>query len=131
MGEKQILFACAEVDKEVDRAIVCLKGSGTVAIDLVDANDRLELVLESLSEHKSGLRHRAFTSVDNQKNAIDHAEHALDFSAEVCVAGGIDNVDLVVAVVNASDLGEDGDALLSLKVIGVHDPVLHVLIFSK
>ena len=37
------------------------------------------------------------------------------------MAGGVDDVDLVVVVVERGVLGEDGDAALALEVVGVHD----------
>ena len=48
-------------------------------------------------------------------------ERALDFAAEIAVAGRIDDVDLDAVVADAGGLGENGDAALALQVVRVHD----------
>jgi len=47
------------------------------------------------------------------------------------VAGGVDDVDLVVVVVERGVLGEDGDAALALEVVGIHDAVGNSLIDAE
>ena len=37
-----------------------------------------------------GLRHWAFVGVNDEEDAIDHAENSLDFTAEVGVARSVD-----------------------------------------
>ena len=91
------------------------------AVDLVDDDDGRELGLERLGEDEARLRQRAFGGVDQQQDAVDHLERALDLAAEVGVAGRVDDVDLVAVVVERGVLGEDGDAALALQVVGVHD----------
>src|SRR5881392_3601131 len=49
-------------------------------------------------------------------------------SAEVCVARGVDDVDLHAAVRHRGVLGQDGDALLPLQVVGVHRALLDLLV---
>jgi len=44
------------------------------------------------------------------------------------VTGGVDDVDLHVAPADRCVLGEDGDALLTLQVHGVHDPLGHLFV---
>jgi len=39
------------------------------------------------------LRERAFAGVDEKDDAVDHAEGAFDFAAEVGVAGRVDDID--------------------------------------
>jgi hypothetical protein len=39
------------------------------------------------------------------------------------VAGGVNDVQADPVVLDRGLLGEDGDALLALQIIGVHDPV--------
>jgi hypothetical protein len=47
-----------------------------------------------LFKHEPGLRHRALGGVNQQEDAVRHRQHALDFAAEVGVAGRVDQVDL-------------------------------------
>ena len=86
--------------------------------------------LQRAGEDEARLRHGALSGIDEQDNAVDHLEDTLDLSAEVGVARGIDNVDLGVAVADGGVLGKDGDAALALKVVGVHDAVDDLLIFT-
>ncbi len=81
----------------------------------------VRLGFEGLGEHVAGLRQRAFGGVDEEDDAVDHLEGALDLAAEVGVAGGVDDVDLGVVVVEGGVLGQDGDAALFFEVVGVHD----------
>jgi hypothetical protein len=67
------------------------------------------------------LREGAFAGVDEKDDAIDHAQGALDFAAEIAVAGRVDDVDLGVVEKQRGVFGEDGDATLALEVVGVHD----------
>ena len=51
-------------------------------------------------------------------SAID--KHALDFPAEVGVAGRVHDVDQGLAVVHRGVLRQDGDAALALELVAVH-----------
>ena len=92
-------------------------------VDLVDDDNRLELLLESLAQDVLRLRHRAFEGIDEQENAVDHVEDTLDFAAEVGVARGVDDVDLDAVPLDGGALGEDGDAAFALEIVRVHDPL--------
>jgi hypothetical protein len=102
------------------------------AVDLVDDQDDRQLGLQRLAQHEAGLRERALAGVDEQGDAVDHGEAALDLTAEVGVAGSVDDVDgdgLLVAgglVADRRVLGENGDALFPLQVHGVHGAVGHL-----
>ena len=81
------------------------------------------LRFERLGKHVAGLRQRAFGSVDEKHDAVDHFEGALDFPAKIGVAGGVDDVDLLAFVEDGGVFGEDGDAALALELVGIHDPL--------
>ena len=66
-----------------------------------------------------------------QQHAVHHVEHALHFTAEVRMAGRVDDVDLGVLVADGRVLAQDGDASLSLQVVAVHDPLLHLLVVAE
>ena len=99
---------------------------GVRPVDLVDAEDRAQAHLQRLGQHELGLRHDAFLGVDQQDAAVHHAQDPLHLAAEVGVAGGVDDVDAGLARLavpqNAGALGQDGDAALTLLVVGVHRP---------
>ena len=46
------------------------------------------------------------------------------------MARGVDDVDLRVAVAHSGILGQDRDAALALQIVGVHDAVDDLLIFT-
>jgi hypothetical protein len=65
---------------------------------------------------------------DEQDDAVDHGQAALDLTTEVGVARSVDHVDdgdgaVFVVAVNRGVLREDGDALFALQVTGVHHAV--------
>ena len=72
-------------------------------------------------QYVAGLRERAFAGIDEKDDAIDHAQGALDFAAEVAVAGRVDDIDFGVVEKERGVFGEDGDAALALEVVGIHD----------
>ena len=87
--------------------------------------------LQRLLEDEARLRHRPFDGVNEQHHAIDHIHNALDFTAEVGVAGGIDDIDGRTVVGNARVLGQDRDAALALEIIGVEDAFGDLLVRLK
>ncbi len=66
-----------------------------------------------------------------QDHTVDHVQDALDFAAEVGVAGGIDDVDPGVVPDDRGALGQDGDAALALEIVAVHRLVFDLLIFPE
>ena len=112
--------------------------TGVRTIHLVDAQNHRQLGLKGLAQHETGLRQRAFGSVDEQHDAVDHRDAALDLATEIGVAGGVDDVerDAVrvtvlgrqrTGVFHGRVLGQDGDALLALQIVGVHHTIRHLL----
>ena len=57
--------------------------------------------------------------------------HALDFAAEVGMAGRIDDIDLDVVVGDRRILADDSDAALALQGIAVHHPLGEFLIGAE
>ena len=97
---------------------------GVVAVDLVDHYNRPRTALQRLAQHEPRLRLRAILSIDEQQHAINHAQRPLHFAAEIRVAGRVDNIDVVVAILERRVLGLDGDALLALQIHRIHDALL-------
>ena len=97
--------------------------SGVLPVDLIDDDDDPVAVLERLPENEPRLGHRAFAGVDEEEAAVDHLHDPLDLAAEIGVAGCIDQVDLGVVVADGGVFREDGDPLLALQVVRVHQPL--------
>jgi len=73
------------------------------AIDLVDEEDRFDLLPEGLPEHRLGLGHDALDGADHDHGAVDGPHRTGDVPAEVDVTRRIDEVDQVVLVVEFVD----------------------------
>ena len=127
MREVELVLVGAEVGEEIEDLVQRAVGVGVGLVDLVEHDDGAQAEGERLGGDELGLRHRAFGGVDQQADAVDHAEDALDLAAEVGVAGGVDDVDARALPVDRGALGEDGDAALALDVVGVHRPLGHGL----
>ena len=129
--EIELLGLCVERDEEIEDLLQHFEVALVGAVDLVDRDDRAEALRQRLAEHELGLRHRAFDGIDEDHDAIDHREDALDLAAEIGVAGGIDDVDPRVLPDQRGDLGEDGDAALALEIVAVHRAFFDALVVAE
>ena len=100
-------------------------------IHLVDDDDGLESERQRLARDKARLRHGALDRIDQQQHAVDHRQHALDFTAEIGVAGSIDDIDVRAFVGDRAVLGKDGNAALALEIIRVHHALDQVLVCGE
>ena len=130
-GEVELGLVCVQVDEEVVDRIQHFLDARVLAVDLVDDHDGREFLLERLAQDIAGLGERPFRSVDEEEDTVDHAERALDLSAEVGVSGGVADVDLDALVADRRVLGEDGDAALAFEIVRVHDPIGDLLVFPE
>jgi len=103
-------------------------GAGAIAVDLVDHDDRLQAQRERLLGHETRLRHRPLDRIDQQQNAVDHAQHPFHLAAEVRVSRRIDDVDVHALVIDRQILGQDRDAAFLFQVVRIHDPLYDVLV---
>src|SRR5699024_2378265 len=108
------------------------------AVGLVNRDDHGKLGFQCLGQHEAGLRKGAFRGIDKQHDAIKHGQAALDLAAEVGAARGVNNIDdqigaifTLALAVNRSVFGQNGNAALALLVIGVHDAVRVVAVFTE
>jgi hypothetical protein len=134
--EIQRLIIRAQFHKQLEHFVEHLVRAGILAIDLVDDDDRPQLMLEGFLEHEPRLRHRSLGRIDQQKHAVRHRQHALHFPAEICVAGRVDQVDLGgragrIGVGDGDVLGENGDSTLALQGIAVEQAFLRELAITK
>ena len=126
--EVDVLVTGVEVDEQLVHLVEDLVGAGVLAVDLVDDDDGRQVLGECLLQHVAGLRQGPLGGVDEQQHAVDHGERTLDLTAEVGVAGRVDQVDLGAFPGDRRGLGEDGDPALALLVVGVHDSIDHRLV---
>ena len=134
--EVDLRLVGVEVEEELVRLVDDLADPRVRAVDLVHDEDDRQALLQRLAQHEAGLRQRALTGVDQKQHAVDHLQAALDLTTEVGVTGGVDDVEgHVLAVVHVVPhrgvLGQDRDALLTLEVHGVHDPVGDVGVLAE
>jgi hypothetical protein len=130
-GEIKLLVGSAELVEQVEGQIDGGIRIGAITVNLVDQHDRAQAEGQCLLGNETGLRHRAFGGIDQQNHAINHTQHALDFTTEVRVTRGIDDVDVNAFVLDRSVLGKNGDATLAFQVIGVHDALDHLLVSGE
>ena len=131
-GEVERVLAVAVVEQVHEQLVGLvdhLGDPGVAAVDLVDHQYHRHVGVQRLAQHEPGLRQRPLAGVDQEHDAVDHRQAALDLAAEVGVARGVDDVDRHAlrrgraGVVHRGVLGEDRDPLLALQVTGVHDPL--------
>ncbi len=93
---------------------------GADLVHLVDEADARHVVLVGLTPDLLGLRLNAFLAVEDRHGTVEHTQAALHLDGEVHVAGGVDDVDLVVVPEAGGRRGGDGDAALLLLLHPVH-----------
>ena len=129
--ELDLLLVGVEVQEQLVYLVHHLRDPRVRPVHLVDDQDHREMRLERLAQHEARLRQRALGGVDQQQDAVDHRQPALDLAAEVGVTGRVDDVQLHAAVADGRVLRQDRDALLPLEVHRVHHPLGDVLVLAK
>ena len=127
----KLFFSGVERGEQVEGLVQHPVRAAVGLVDLVDQHDRADAEGQCLGQHELGLRHRAFSGVDQQHHTVNHRQDALDLTAEVGVPGGVDDVDTGVLPLDRGHLGEDGDAALALDVVGVHSAFSHALVLAE
>jgi hypothetical protein len=87
--------------------------------------------LERLAQNEAGLRQRPLARIDEQQDAIDHRERALDLAAEIRMAGGIDDIDARAVPDDRGILGHDRDAAFALERERIHYAIGHLLVGAE
>ena len=129
--EIELLVVRFQFHEKIENHVEHLVRAGVFAVDLVDDDDRLDLVLERFLKHETGLRLRAVVRIDDEQDAIDHLHDALDFAAEVGVARGVDDVDAIAVPMKGGVLGANGDALFALEIHRIHHALLDLLVGAE
>jgi hypothetical protein len=126
-GEVELGLVGSELHEQIEDLVDHRVGPLLGPVDLVHHQDGAEPVGQRLLEHEAGLGHHALDGVDQQQDAIHHAEHPLHLSPEVGVAGRVHELDPRPLPLDGGGLGEDGDATLPLEVLAVEGALGHGL----
>ena len=127
-GGIQLLRGGVQIQQQLQHLVDDLVDALVGAVDLVDHHDDPVAQLQRTAQHKAGLGHGPLSGVHQQDNAVDHFQDALHLTAEVGMARRVHDVDLGVAVLDGGVLGQNGDATLTLQIVGVHDTLHRLLI---
>ena len=125
----ELLIGGVQLQQQLQHFVHHFMNPGIGLVNLVHRHDDLVAQLQGLLQHKPGLGHGAFGSVHQQDDAIDHFQNPLHLAAEIRVARGVHDVDLVIFIVYCRVLGQDGNTPLPFQVAGVHNPLHGCLIF--
>src|SRR5207302_1989039 len=116
-GKLELLFFGVEINKEIVNFVEHFLRAGVGAVDFVDDHNGRQAGLKGFGKNVASLRQRPFAGVHQQHDAINHLESALDFAAEVGVAGRIYDVDFYVVIKDCRIFRQDGDAALALEFV--------------
>ncbi len=89
------------------------------------------LRLQRLLQDVARLRQRSFARIHQEKHAIHHFQRALDFSAEIAVAGSVHDIDFRVVIKERRVFRQDGDAAFALEIVRVHHALHDDLIVAE
>src|SRR3546814_20153356 len=81
--EVELLVIGFERQEQLEHLVEHFGGARVATVALVDDDDRLEAECERLAGDELGLRHRAFGGVDEQDDAVDHAEDPLTLPPQI------------------------------------------------
>ena len=99
---------------------------GRGEVDLVDDGEDVEVVLDGQVAVGERLGLDALRGIDDEDGPLARGQRAGDFVREVDVAGGVDQVEGVLAVAERDGAGLDGDAALALEVHVVEHLLVHL-----
>ena len=126
-----LLVVRSQRNEQVVYFVEDFRRTSVFPVDLVFYDDGLEALFERLSMNELRVGKRTFGCVYEKQDSVDHHESPLDFSAEVGVARGIDDVYLDILVSHRRVLGKYCDSLLAFQIVGVEYASPHVLVLSK
>ena len=120
----QCMLFCAKFHQQIKDLLVDLVSPFVVAVHLVDNRNRGQPSLQRLRKHVPRLRHYPFECIHQKQHAVCHHQHALDLAGEIRVAGGVDDIDVVIIalavdVVDRAVLGQDRNPALAFERIGI------------
>jgi len=120
-----------QADHQVEDLVHGPVAAGGRLVDFVDHHQQGQPGGQGLLDHEIGLGHGALLGVDQQHGAVGHAQHPFHLTAEVGMAGGIDDVDQVITELVGTVFRGDGDTALPFQVHAVHQAFGHLLVVAK
>ena len=130
-GEIQLAVVCFQIHEQLVDLVHDFVDTGVLLVDLIDQQNRVQVLLQGFLQHETGLRHGSFGGIHQKDDRIHRLDDALDLGREVRVARRIHDIDLVSVVHDGTVLGIDGDASFALQVVGVHGLRHHLLVFPE
>ena len=125
----QLLVGGVQIHQKLQGFVNNLIDTGVGAVHLIDHHDDAVVELHGTLQNEAGLGHGALGCVHQKDYAVDHLQNTLDLAAEVCVSGGVYDVDLHTVVLHRGIFCEDRDAAFLLDGTRVHNTLHHGLIF--
>ena len=130
-GKIQLFVRGSHVHHQVENRFVNFLGGAVFLVHFVDHHDGVQVHVQCLLKHETRLGHRAFEGIDQQQHAVGHIEHALYFSAEIGVPGGVNDVDLGILVTYRNVLGKDRDPPFAFDLVVVQDEFPGLLVVAE
>ena len=129
--EVQLFVGCAQVVEQFECLVDNPAWTGRRFVDFVDNNDRFQTQSQGFFGHETGLRHRAFLCVNQQYDAVNHAQYTFHFATKIGVSRGIYDVDVVAFVFDGGIFSENGNAAFFFKIVAVHDAFFDLLVGTE
>ncbi len=127
-GKFQLLVGGTQIHHEVQGVVHYLLRARARAVDLVHHDHDSQACVDGMAQHEASLGHGALEGVHQKQGRVCHAQHALHLAAKVCVARGVDDVDLHALVLDGDIFSQNGDAALALLVVGVENTIFYLLV---
>ena len=97
--EIQLLVVGAQREEQLEDQVEHLVRPRVLPVDLVDDDDRFEMQVERFLQDELRAGQGSLGGIHEQEDAVHHRQGSLHLAAEIGVAGGVDDVDLDVTVV--------------------------------
>ena len=127
----QLLVRCIQIHEKFQNFVHNFFRTCFRTVDLVDADNNMQVQFESFTKYKLSLRHGTLEGVHKKNNAVYHLQHTLYLAAEVRMTWSIDDIDFYILIMNCGVFGENRNAALTLNIVGVHDTFLDFLVLTE
>ena len=91
----------------------------------------MQIKLQGFFQYELCLGHSALEGIYQKDNAVHHFQDTLHFTAEICMARRIYDIDLCILIVYSCIFRKYRDTALAFNIIGVHDTLLDFLVFAE
>ena len=119
--EIKLLVGGIQFAEQVEGQIHNFMRTSVGTVDFIHDKNRLQMEFQRFAQHEFRLRHWSFESVHQQQHAVHHAQNPLDFAAEISMAGGINNINANIFILQRGVFGKNRDASFPFQGIGIHD----------